>query len=136
MKESLKDYTLLMRGRYSRRPGRQARSALLDEYCQSTGLERKHAIKVLRGQRRTCTDAGPRRLAFAYGDEPVLPTAAPATTPEAPAARAIAPGFDALTLATAAAGPGVGSIDSRPSFTLLSHEDSRLAENIELALGC
>lgn len=57
MKESLKDYTLLMRGRYSRRPGRQARSALLDEYCQSSGLERKHAIKVLRGQRRTCTDA-------------------------------------------------------------------------------
>jgi len=27
-------------------------------------------------------------------------------------------------------------IDVRPSFTLLSHEDSRLAENIELALGC
>ena len=27
-------------------------------------------------------------------------------------------------------------IDARPSFTLLSHEDSRLAENIELALGC
>lgn len=27
-------------------------------------------------------------------------------------------------------------IDARPAFTLLSHEDSRLAENIELALGC
>jgi phosphoribosylglycinamide formyltransferase 1 len=26
--------------------------------------------------------------------------------------------------------------DSRPSFTLLPHEDSRLAENIELTLGC
>lgn len=26
-------------------------------------------------------------------------------------------------------------VDARPSFTLLSHEDSRLAENIELALG-
>lgn len=26
-------------------------------------------------------------------------------------------------------------IDARPAFTLLSHEDSRLAENIELALG-
>jgi hypothetical protein len=24
----------------------------------------------------------------------------------------------------------------RPAFTLLSHEDSRLAENIELTLGC
>ena len=27
-------------------------------------------------------------------------------------------------------------IDARPAFTLLSHEDSRLAENMELALGC
>ena len=31
---------------------------------------------------------------------------------------------------------GDAIIDSRPSFTLLPHEDSRLAENIELALGC
>lgn len=29
-----------------------------------------------------------------------------------------------------------GIVDTRPSFTLLSHEDSRLVENIELALGC
>ena len=27
-------------------------------------------------------------------------------------------------------------VDARPSFTLLPHEDSRLAENIELTLGC
>jgi formyltetrahydrofolate-dependent phosphoribosylglycinamide formyltransferase len=27
-------------------------------------------------------------------------------------------------------------VDARPSFTLLSHEDARLVENIELALGC
>jgi formyltetrahydrofolate-dependent phosphoribosylglycinamide formyltransferase len=40
------------------------------------------------------------------------------------------------TLATVVAAAGVGAIDVRPSFTLLSHEDSRLAENIELALGC
>jgi formyltetrahydrofolate-dependent phosphoribosylglycinamide formyltransferase len=26
--------------------------------------------------------------------------------------------------------------DTRPSFTMLSHEESRLAENIQLALGC
>ena len=31
---------------------------------------------------------------------------------------------------------GTTFIDSRPAFTLLPHEDSRLAENIELALGC
>jgi phosphoribosylglycinamide formyltransferase 1 len=27
-------------------------------------------------------------------------------------------------------------VDGRPAFTLLAHDDSRLAENIELALGC
>jgi phosphoribosylglycinamide formyltransferase 1 len=30
----------------------------------------------------------------------------------------------------------IALVDARPSFTLLSHEDSRLAENIDLALGC
>jgi formyltetrahydrofolate-dependent phosphoribosylglycinamide formyltransferase len=40
------------------------------------------------------------------------------------------------TLATPATTPGIGAVDTRPAFTLLSHEDSRLAENIELALGC
>ena len=34
------------------------------------------------------------------------------------------------------AAPADAIIDTRPSFTLLSHEDTRLAENIELALGC
>jgi thiol:disulfide interchange protein/DsbC/DsbD-like thiol-disulfide interchange protein len=56
------------------------------------------------------TDAGPRRLAFAYGDEPVLPVAAAAATPDAPAARVIAPDFDALTLATAAAFAFLGGL--------------------------
>ena len=40
------------------------------------------------------------------------------------------------TLASCATQSGVGAIGTGPSFTLLSHEDSRLAENIELALGC
>ena len=52
MKESLEDYTRVMRERYARRTGKPARAKLLDEYCQSTGLERKYANKVLRGQRR------------------------------------------------------------------------------------
>jgi hypothetical protein len=52
MKESLEDYTRVMRGRYARRTGKKARHVLLNEYCQTTGLERKYAIKVLRGQRR------------------------------------------------------------------------------------
>ena len=60
MKESLEDYTEVMRGRYARRTGRQARSLLLDEYCQTAGLERKYAIKVLRGQRRNGGSGGAR----------------------------------------------------------------------------
>ncbi len=31
---------------------------------------------------------------------------------------------------------GIEFVDSKPAFTFLPHEDSRLAENIELALGC
>ena len=40
------------------------------------------------------------------------------------------------TLASCAATNANGFIDALPSFTLLPHEDSRLVENIELALGC
>jgi formyltetrahydrofolate-dependent phosphoribosylglycinamide formyltransferase len=40
------------------------------------------------------------------------------------------------TLSNCAGGVDTTVVDVRPSFTLLSHEDSRLAENIELALGC
>ncbi|MGT2485005.1 protein-disulfide reductase DsbD domain-containing protein [Methylobacterium oryzae CBMB20] len=56
--------------------------------------------------------AGTRRLAFAYGDEPVLPAAgAPAATAPNPAATApAASDFDALTLATAAAFAFLGGL--------------------------
>ena len=40
------------------------------------------------------------------------------------------------TLANCGTGSGDAIVDVRPSFTLLPHEDSRLAENIDLALGC
>jgi phosphoribosylglycinamide formyltransferase-1 len=40
------------------------------------------------------------------------------------------------TLSNCVAGGSDMLVDVRPSFTLLPHEDSRLAENIELALGC
>jgi hypothetical protein len=72
MKESLEDYTRVMRGRYARRTGKQARSALLDEYCRSSGLERKHVIKVLRGQRRRGATTGATRGARStYGSEDI-----------------------------------------------------------------
>jgi hypothetical protein len=66
MKESLEDYTRVMRGRYGRRRGKPARQLLLDEYCQTTGLERKYANKVLRGQRRVGGRGAPRGARSQY----------------------------------------------------------------------
>jgi phosphoribosylglycinamide formyltransferase-1 len=40
------------------------------------------------------------------------------------------------TLENCATAAGHALVDARPSFTMLPHEDSRLAENIELTLGC
>ena len=40
----------MMRQRYVRRTGKRARSVWLDAYCQSTGRDRKYAIKVPGGE--------------------------------------------------------------------------------------
>lgn len=45
------EYLERMRERYSRRRGKAARSALLDEFCAVTGHERKYANKLLRRRR-------------------------------------------------------------------------------------
>jgi hypothetical protein len=66
MKKSLEDYTRVMRGRYARHTGKLARQKLLDEYCQTTGLERKYANKVLRGQRRRGPSGAPRGAGSRY----------------------------------------------------------------------
>ncbi len=66
MKENLEDYTRVMRGRYARHTGKPARAKLLDEYCQTTGLERKYANKVLHGQRRRGPSAVPRGASSRY----------------------------------------------------------------------
>ena len=66
MKESLEDYTRVMRERYARHTGKPARAKLLDEYCQTTGLERKYANKVLRGQRRRGPSGAPRGASSRY----------------------------------------------------------------------
>ncbi len=47
---------------------------------------------------------------------------------------ALASGRTTYASCAMAADPAL--LDVRPSFTLLPHEESRLAENIELALGC
>lgn len=45
------EYLEMMRDRYRRYTGRQARSKLITEFCEVTSHERKYAIKLLRGQR-------------------------------------------------------------------------------------
>ena len=45
------EYLKTMRDRYRRYTGKQAKTTLLDEFCQVTGHERKYAIKLLRRQR-------------------------------------------------------------------------------------
>ncbi len=40
MKETHEGYTRVTRGRHARHTGNPARAKLLDEYCQTTGLER------------------------------------------------------------------------------------------------
>jgi hypothetical protein len=66
MKKSLEEYTEMMRERYSRHTGKGARSALLNEFCKSTNLERKYAIKVLRQQRRRGPSGVPRGASSVY----------------------------------------------------------------------
>lgn len=55
-----------MRWLYARHTRKPARAQLLDEYCQTTGLERKYANKVLRGQRRRGPSAVPRGASSRY----------------------------------------------------------------------
>ena len=45
------EYLQRMRGRYARLRNRVLRSAVLSEFCATSGYERKHAIKLLRGRR-------------------------------------------------------------------------------------
>ena len=47
-KEATKEYTTRMRERYRVMRTKRAKGRVLDEFCETTKLERKHAIKVLR----------------------------------------------------------------------------------------
>lgn len=63
--KSLAEYIERVRNRYERMKGKLARSGLLGEFCAVSGLERKYALKVLRGRRRSGRGPGrggaPRR---------------------------------------------------------------------------
>lgn len=71
MKKSLEDYIGMARERYSRRTGKSGRSALLDEFCDYSGFERKYAIKVLNGGRRSGPGGTPRGVASRYTPEDI-----------------------------------------------------------------
>ena len=58
--KSTEEYTEKMRERYLRRTGKLARSALIDEFVALTGVERKYAIKLLRGTRHRGGSESPR----------------------------------------------------------------------------
>jgi transposase InsO family protein len=53
-----KEYILLMRKRYGVMETKRAKGKVLDEFCETTGLERKHAIKVLRSTAEPLRPAG------------------------------------------------------------------------------
>lgn len=68
-KQSLDEYIPRVRSRYQRLTGKPARSRLLDDFCEVTGYERKHAIKVLRGQKRGGKGPGRGGAPKLYGEQ-------------------------------------------------------------------
>ena len=69
------EYLKTMSDRYERFTGKAAKTALLDEFCEVTGHERKYAIKLLkksRGPYRKRTTPAPKRgRTKIYGSEVV-----------------------------------------------------------------
>lgn len=68
-KQSLDEYIPRVRSRYHRLTGKAARSRLLDDFCGVTGYGRKHAIKVLRGQKRGGKGPGRGGAPTLYGEQ-------------------------------------------------------------------
>jgi hypothetical protein len=68
---TLNEYIPRFRARYSRMTGKKARSGLLDEFCEVTGYGRKHAIKVLGGQKRSGRGPGRGGAPRRYGEEEI-----------------------------------------------------------------
>lgn len=57
-KETTREYTTMMRKRYRTMMTKRAKGRVLDEFCETTKLERKHAIKVLRSLHEPLRKAG------------------------------------------------------------------------------
>ena len=56
--QATKEYTVRMRERYRVMRSKRAKGRVLDEFCETTKLERKHAIKVLRSLSEPLRKAG------------------------------------------------------------------------------
>jgi hypothetical protein len=61
-KEATKEYVLRMRTRYTAMKTKKAKGRVLDDFCATTELGRKHAIKVLRSRRTPLQKSGRRRV--------------------------------------------------------------------------
>ena len=57
-KAATREYTVGMRKRYRAMMTKRAKGKVLDEFCETTTLERKHAIKVLRSLHEPLRKAG------------------------------------------------------------------------------
>jgi len=57
-KEEKRTYFAVVRRRYAVMRTKRARSSVLDDFCGTTGLTRKHAIKILSPKRRPCRRRG------------------------------------------------------------------------------
>jgi hypothetical protein len=67
-KAATKEYVVRMRERYGRMVRKRAKGRVLDEFCATTGLERKHAIKVLRSRREPLRATGRKAIYHVVGD--------------------------------------------------------------------
>ena len=67
-KETRREYTLRMRERYTGMRTKRARGRMLDEFCATLGLTRKHAIRVVRGNGDPLRRAG-RKAVYGHAAE-------------------------------------------------------------------
>ena len=67
-KESTREYTARIRDRYRAMRTKRAKGKILDEFCETTKLERKHAIKVLRSSHEPLRKAGRKGVYKGGGD--------------------------------------------------------------------
>jgi hypothetical protein len=65
-KKATREYIVRMRGRYRAMKSKKAKGRVLDDFCATTELERKHVIKVLRGSAEPLKRSGRKAV---YGPE-------------------------------------------------------------------